>query len=96
MSGLRNTTQVNTNLTCHPVPSVIFRKLTQANYVTSTKRKKISKTCHHESARRQEIMAKLQIINDKLRDKLARARHLIHCIENGCDVCQPDNGVPFE
>ena len=59
-------------------------------------REDLEDLCHHEPARRQEIMAKLQIINDKLRDKLARARHLIHCIENGCDVCQPDNGVPFE
>ena len=51
---------------------------------------------HHEPARRMEIMAKLQTINNILRDKLARARHLLYCIENGCIICHPDNGVSFE
>ena len=41
-------------------------------------------------------MEKTRIVNDKIREKLARARHLIYCIENGCDVCYPDDGVLFE
>ena len=51
---------------------------------------------HHEPARLHEIMEKIQIVNEKLREKLARAHHLIYCIENGCDVCYPENGVLFE
>ena len=48
---------------------------------------------YHEPARLDNIMAKLRIVNNKLREKLARAHHLIYCIENGCDVCYPDDGV---
>ena len=59
-------------------------------------REDLEHLCYHEPAQRQEIMAKLHIINDKLRDKLARARQPIYCIENGCDICHPDHEVPFE
>ena len=51
---------------------------------------------HHKPARLHEIMEEIRIINEKLLEKLARARHLIYCIENGCDVCYPDDGVLFE
>ena len=46
---------------------------------------------HHEPARLHEIVEKIPIVNDKLREKLA-----IYCIENGCDVCYPDDGVLFK
>ena len=42
------------------------------------------------------IMEKLRIVNNKYREKLARARHLIYCIKNSCDVCYLDDRVPFE
>ena len=51
---------------------------------------------HHEPARLQEITEKTRILNDKIREKLARARQLNYCIENGCDVCYQDGGVCFE
>ena len=51
---------------------------------------------HHEPARLQEITEKSRIVNDKIREKLARARHLNYCIEKGCDVCFSDSGVYFE
>ena len=50
---------------------------------------------YHEPARLDNIMAKLRIVNNKLREKLAKARHLVYCIENGCDICYPDDGVLF-
>ena len=31
-----------------------------------------------------------------IRDKLAEPRHLILCIEYGCDICHPDQGVAYE
>ena len=49
-----------------------------------------------EPAHLHEFMEKTRIVNKKIRQKLARARRLIYCIENGCDVCHPDDGVLFE
>ena len=51
---------------------------------------------HHKPARLHEIMEKIRIVNEKLCEKLARARRLIYCVENCCDVCYPDVGVLFE
>ena len=50
----------------------------------------------HEPARRQEVTEKLNVVNGMLRDKLAKARRLILCIEFGCDICHPDQGVAYE
>ena len=51
---------------------------------------------HHEPARFQEIKEKTQVVNEKIREKLARSRQLMYCIEKGCDTCSPDNGVAYE
>ena len=41
-------------------------------------------------------MTKLQVVNDKQEEKLKDTRHLIFCLENGCEVCFPDGGVKYE
>ena len=42
------------------------------------------------------LAMKLPIVNGKIREKLAEARRLILCIEFGCDICHPDQGVAYE
>ena len=78
--ALRNIMNINTN------------QLYDLNQV----REDLEDLLHHEPARLQEITEKSRILNDKLCEKLARARHLNYCIEKGCDVCFPDSGVFFE
>lgn len=39
---------------------------------------------------------KLQIINDIQKEKLKDAWHLLSCLEKGCEVCFPDEGVKYE
>ena len=51
---------------------------------------------YHVPARRQEVAEKLGIVNRKIREKLAEARRLILCIEFGCNICHPDQGVAYE
>ena len=51
---------------------------------------------YHVPARRQEVAEKLAIVNGKIREKLADARRLVHCIELGCDLCHPYQGVAYE
>ena len=46
---------------------------------------------HNEPARLVEVITKLQITNKKLKD----AQHLLHCLENDCEVCFPDEGVKY-
>ena len=28
--------------------------------------------------------------------KIYQAQHLLHCLQNGCEVCFPDEGVKYE
>ena len=56
-------------------------------------REDLDDLCYHKPARHQEVEAKPSIVNEMLRDTLAEARHLILCIEYGCDMCHPDQGV---
>ena len=51
---------------------------------------------YHEPARCQEVTEKLNVVNRMLRNKLAEASQLILCIEFGCDICHPDQGVAYE
>jgi hypothetical protein len=52
---------------------------------------------HHNKPRRlHEVVTKLQVVNDIQKEKLKDARHLIFCLENGCEVCFPDGGVKYE
>ena len=50
---------------------------------------------YHEPAQLNNIVPKLWIISNKLRDKIAKARHLVFCIKQGCEVCNPGNGVLY-
>ena len=59
-------------------------------------REDLDDMCYHEPARHQEVTAKLNVVNGMLRDKLAGAHRLILCIEFGCDICHPDQGVAYE
>ena len=59
-------------------------------------RENLEDLLHHEPARLQEITEKTRFVCDKIREKLTRTRHLTYCIERGCDVCYPDDGVQFE
>ena len=51
---------------------------------------------HNEPGRLHEVVTKLQIINDVQKEKLKDARHLLSCLEKGCEVCFPDEGVKYE
>ena len=51
---------------------------------------------HNEPGRLHEVVTKLQIINDVRKEKLKDARHLLSCLEKGCEVCFPDEGVKYE
>ena len=42
------------------------------------------------------MLFKLQVVNDVQKEKLKDARHLLFCLENGCEVCFPDGGVKYE
>ena len=68
------------------------RQLADLNQV----REHLDNLCYHEPTRHQEVTTKLNIVNGMLRDKLAKARHLISSIEFGCDVCHPDQGMAYE
>ena len=39
---------------------------------------------------------RLHEVVTKQEEKLKDARHLIFCLENGCEVCFPDGGVKYE
>lgn len=51
---------------------------------------------HNEPARLVEVITKLQITNNVQKEKLKDAQHLLHCLENDCEVCFPDEGVKYE
>ena len=51
---------------------------------------------YHVPAHRQEVTKKLNVVNSKIREKLAETRRLILCIEFGCDICHPEQGVAYE
>ena len=48
---------------------------------------------HNEPARLVEVITKLQITNNVQKEKLKDAQHLLHCLENDCEVCFPDEGA---
>ena len=83
---------------CHHI--CILRDIQKINtgqlYDLNKVREDLEDLCHQEPARHHEIMEKIQIINEKLRKKLARAHHLIYCIENSCNVCYLDDRVLLE
>ena len=56
----------------------------------------LSDLLHNEPARIVEIITKLQTTNIVLKEKLKDAQHLLHCLENGCEVCFPDEGVKYK
>ena len=76
----------------HNIMNINTNQLYDLNQV----REDLEDLLHHEPARFQEITEKSRIVNDKIREKLARSRHLIYCIEKGCNTCFPDSGVVFE
>ena len=80
------------NCTLRDIQKAIMNQLYNLNQV----REDLEDLLHHEPARSQEVTEKTRILNDKIREKLARTRQLNYCIENGCDVCYPDGGVYFE
>ena len=80
------------NCTLRDIRKINTNQLYDLNQV----REDLEDLLHHEPARLQEITEKTRILNDKIREKLARARQLNYCIENGCDVCYPDGRVCFE
>ena len=59
-------------------------------------REDLDNLCYHEPVRHQEVTAKLDIVNEMLLNTLAKAHHLILCIELGCDIYHPDQGVVYE
>ena len=78
----------------------IFREIQKINtgqlYDLNQVREDLKDLFHHEPARLHKIMEKIGTVKEKLREKLAMARHLIYCIENSCDVCYPGDGVRYE
>ena len=68
------------------------RQLVDLNQV----REDLDDLCYHEPNRHQEVTAKLNIVNEMIHDKLDMARHRILCIEFGCNICHPNQGVAYE
>ena len=82
----------NYNCSLCDILQINRRQLADLNQV----REYLDDLCYHEPTRHQEVAAKLNIVNGMLRDKLAKARHLILCIKFGCYICHPDQGVAYE
>ena len=59
-------------------------------------REDLNDLCFHEPNRHQEVTAKLNVVNEMVLNKLAEARHLILCIEFGCHLCHPEQGVAYD
>jgi hypothetical protein len=59
-------------------------------------REDLDDLCFHEPNRRQEVTAKLNVMKEMVQNKLAEARHLILCIEYGCYLCHPEQGVAYD
>ena len=68
------------------------RQLADLNQV----REDLDDLCYHKPNRRQKVTAKLNIVNEMIHDKLDEARHLILCIEFGCNICHPNQGAAYE
>ena len=56
----------------------------------------LSDLLHNEPARIVERITKIQTKNTVLKEKLKDAQHLLHCLQNGCEVCFPEEGVKYE
>ena len=56
----------------------------------------LSDLLHNEPTRIVVIITKMQTMNAVLKEKLKDAQHLLHCLQNGCEVCFPDEGVKYE
>ena len=51
---------------------------------------------HNEPAARAKTQEKLEYVDNRIKEVERRIWRLHHYIENGCDVCYPDIGVPGE
>ena len=38
----------------------------------------------------------METTNAVLKEKLKDTQHLLHCLQNGCEVCFPDQGVKYK
>ena len=59
-------------------------------------REDLDDLCFHEPNRHLEVTAKLNVVNEMVKNKMAEARKLILCIEFGCHLCHPKEGVVYE
>ena len=75
---------------------VILDKITRRIQFNSELIADLSDLQHNEPERLHEVVTKLEVVNDVQKEKLKDARHLLFCLENGCEVCFPDGGVKYE
>ena len=83
---------------CHQncsLRSILQITTSQLAHLNKT-RNDLEDLAYHVPARRQEVAEKLGIVNRKIHEKLAEASQLVHCIELGCNLCHPYQGVAYE
>jgi hypothetical protein len=52
--------------------------------------------CFREPNRHLEVTAKLNVVNEMVKNKMAEARKMILCTEFGCYLCHPEEGLIYE
>ena len=93
--------QISRFCSYHTIPPNLLLKINSTNHrgpagLPKSNPKHLDDLVYHVPACCQEVAKKLAIVNGKIREKLADARQLVHCIELGCDLCHPHQGVAYE
>ena len=59
-------------------------------------RENLDDLCYHEPNRHLEVTAKLKVVTEMEKNKMAEARKMIICTEFGCYLCHPEEGLILE
>jgi hypothetical protein len=59
-------------------------------------REDLDDLCFHEPNRHLEVTAKLKVVTEMEKNKMAEARKMIICTEFGCYLCHPEEGLILE
>ena len=51
---------------------------------------------YNEPSLRENTSLKIDIVDAKIYELFPRVQRLQYCLDNGCDVCYPGSGIPFE
>ena len=59
-------------------------------------REDLDDLCFNEPGRLLEVTAKLKVVTEMVKNKMAEARKMILCTEFGCYLCHPEEGLILE